>query len=363
MLTLTIIQALIQIGNIYIYRQILLTFSNRPTDTRVMPLTYLIMLMLTTFFINHFMNRKSDFLVSVIGSKTILQINALIYDKLLHVATYNKSSFSEGELVNYIQIDSEKFGDFLSDSPKTIIFPFQLVFYVTLLFQYFGPSFLFGLGCLIGMLFLLWCLQKKKLRLQKLYMKAKDERMKITTQTFNIIKTIKIYSWENAFIAKIKEKREEEIELLRQTNSLHVTINGVYWSGTILLSVVSISFYNFFGNTMDTANILTSILIFNNLADPLFVLPSFINGLFDSFVSLKRIEKFLFAEDNDNSQIEILPCDSPSAISISNCSFGIDKSTKPIKLLHDITLDIKKEKSSVSLVKSVLVNLVYLTQY
>lgn len=66
-------------------------------------------------------------------------------------------------------------------------------------------------------------------------MKAKDERMKIPTQTFNIIKTIKLYSWENAFIAKIKEKREEEIALLRQTNSLHVTINGVYWSGTIIL--------------------------------------------------------------------------------------------------------------------------------
>ena len=343
MLTLTIIQALIKIGNIYIYRHILLTFSSSPTDTPVMPLTYLIVLMLTTFFFNNFMNRRSDFLVSVIGSKTILQINALIYDKLLRVATYNKSSFSEGELVNYIQIDSEKFGEFLSDSPKTIIFPFQLVFYVTLLFQYFGPSFLFGLGCLIGMQFLLWCLQKKKLSLQKMYMKAKDERMKITTQTFNIIKTIKLYSWENAFIAKIKKKREEEIELLRQTNSLFATINGVYWSGTIILSVVSISFYNFFGNTMDTANILTSILIFNNLADPIFVLPSFINGLFDSFVSLKRIEKFLFAEDNDTSQVEILPSNSSSAISISNCSFGIDKTAaKPIKLLHDITLDIKK---------------------
>ena len=35
--------------------------------------------------------------------------------------------------------------------------------------------------------------------IQKEYMEAKDERMKTTAQTFNIIKTIKLYSWEKIF--------------------------------------------------------------------------------------------------------------------------------------------------------------------
>lgn len=343
MLTLTTIQSLFEILIIYLYRQILLTFQSNAKDQPILPLHYLIVLMLGSYFINNFLYRKSDFLIAIIGSKTILQINALIYDKLLKVATYNKGNYSEGELVNYIQIDSEKFGDFISDSPKTLIFPFQLIFYVYLLFQYFGPSFLFGFGCLLMMIFVLWCLQKKKLKLQKQYMKAKDERMKTTTQTFNIIKTIKLYSWDKAFIQKIQEKRDIEIELLRKTNRIHLIINGLYWSGTIILSVVSIGFYNFFGNQMDTANILTSLFIFNSLSDPLFVLPSFVNSLFESLISLRRIEKFLYSKDNDNTQVELLPKESPLAVSITNCSFGIDKSdTEQTPLLKDISLEIQK---------------------
>lgn len=343
MLTLTTIQSLIEIFNVYIYRQIILTFQNNQKDQPILPLKYLVVLMLSTYFINNFIYRKSDFLVALIGSKTILQINSLIYDKLLKVATYNKDSYSEGELVNYIQIDSEKFGDFISDSPKTIVFPFQMIFYIYLLFQYFGPTFLFGLGSLVLMLFLLWFLQKKKLKLQKMYMKAKDERMKVTTQTFNIIKTIKLYSWDKAFLKKIQEKRDREIKLLKEVNQIHVLINALYWSGTVILSVASIAVYNLFGYQMETANILTSIMIFNSLSEPLFVIPSFINSLFESLISLRRIEKFLYSKDNDSSQIELLPESSPLAVSISNCDFGIDKTEiEPSILLKNINLQINK---------------------
>ena len=74
---------------------------------------------------------------------------------------------------------------------------------------------------------------------------------------------------------------------------------------------------------MDTANMLTSIYIFDSLSDPLYLIPEFITGLTESFVSLKRIERFLGTKDNDNSQVEKLPNGEKTVISIDNVDFGI----------------------------------------
>ena len=118
------------------------------------------MLLFKIIFI--FLSRKCNFLVSFIGSKTVLQLNTLVCDKLLRTVTYNKNNYSEGELINYIENDSEKFGEFLADCHSTIIFTFQLCFYIYLLFKYFVHSFLFGFAGLIVMLIFIGYFQKSK---------------------------------------------------------------------------------------------------------------------------------------------------------------------------------------------------------
>ena len=48
------------------------------------------------------------FYVDVLGEISTVQLNCLIYDKLLKIACYNKGNFNEGQIVNLIQADSEK---------------------------------------------------------------------------------------------------------------------------------------------------------------------------------------------------------------------------------------------------------------
>ena len=122
-----------------------------------------------------------------------------------------------------------------------------------------------------------------------------------------------------------------------------IVLNLIYWGAYILLSLVSIITYNLFHEQMDTANMLTSIYIFDSLADPLYLIPEFITGLTESFVSLKRIERFLGTKDNDNSQVERIDT-SKNAVSIENIDFGIEKedSLEPIILLKNINLTVQK---------------------
>ena len=66
-------------------------------------------------------------------------------------------------------------------------------------------------------------------------MKAADIRMNLTTQIFNIIKTIKLYVWEKVFLTKIKEKRAVELDYM----------SWLFWSSHVFLSSFIFCYYYF----------------------------------------------------------------------------------------------------------------------
>lgn len=68
-----------------------------------------------------------------------------------------------------------------------------------------GLSFLLGLGAMLFMSVLNFFMGKRSIRLQKLYMKEKDKRIKITTEIFSSIKFVKVNAWEEYFYDKLNE--------------------------------------------------------------------------------------------------------------------------------------------------------------
>ena len=94
-------------------------------------------------------SRQIVFYVETLGKISTVQLNCLIYDKLLKIACYNKGNFNEGQIVNLVQDDSEKFGIFISSSPEVIILPFKLIYSVYILFSFFKESFIIGFALLM----------------------------------------------------------------------------------------------------------------------------------------------------------------------------------------------------------------------
>jgi hypothetical protein len=60
-------------------------------------------------------------------------------------------------------------------------------------------------------------------------MKATDERMNITSRVFDMIKIIKLYSWEKLFKKKINEKREKEIAISKKKLKVTTIITSINW--------------------------------------------------------------------------------------------------------------------------------------
>ena len=95
---------------------------------------------------------------TIFSFKLISQLDALVYDKLLRISPF--SNISEGSLVNFIQSDAESFGEFFTYTPATMVLPIQIMFFIYLLFTFFGFTFLFGLITLGLIFFIFASLQK-----------------------------------------------------------------------------------------------------------------------------------------------------------------------------------------------------------
>jgi ABC-type multidrug transport system fused ATPase/permease subunit len=228
-----------------------------------------------------------------------------------------------------------------------MVLPFQIIFFIYLLFSFFGVAFIFGLLSLIIILLISSCLQKIRTEYQKYVLEKKDRRMKTTTQAFQMIKIVKLYSWEDYFTKKITQERNEELKYFKKINTINVFINCIFWSTGPIMSFVSICAYNYFNEEMSLSNVLTGLFIFHTLADPLFLLPEYINGLSDSLLSLKRLEVFLSKKEYNPTELikNLYPkAEDKIAIEIDNMDFGIIKKREEF-VKEEYDESVEKEES------------------
>ena len=133
--------------SVIIFQELLLLFKNinisqteienRNWILKSLNLKQLVILMIINKISSILLNRQLMFLSDLLNNKTTSQLNLLIYDKLLKIATYNKNTFNEGQITNLMQKDSSQFGMFLSNSSFALTLPFSFIFSIYILFNCF----------------------------------------------------------------------------------------------------------------------------------------------------------------------------------------------------------------------------------
>ena len=258
-------------------------------------------LLLVCFLVYTFSLRCSETYTSIFSNKIIGQIDSLLYDKLLNISIF--ANISEGSLINFIQNDAETFGEYFSFTPAAFACPMQIIFYIYILFNYFGFAFIFGLLSLVLIIIIFYELQKIRAKYQKELLSKKDRRMKTSAQAFEMIKIIKLYSWEDYFLEKIKKERDEELIYFKKIQLMSSFIESIFWATSPVVSFVSILAYNFFNEPMPLSDLFTSLHIIYGMTEPLFFFPEYITGFLDSLISLKRLEAFLYSKEFNPSQL------------------------------------------------------------
>ena len=287
----------------------------------LLDIKYIGIILISLQFTKIFINLQNSLIQQKMSLKIKYQLNSLIFQKILKVSPSSFSQrTSQGKIVNFIQNDSYKISDLIKKCPQIIISPGKIIAYIYLLFNFFGTSFLFGIIAFIIMIIINLIIFQQYNIIEQQFLKAKDNRMKTTTETFENIKILKLYNWENKFKDKILEKRESEIRVGIKGLKYVITNITLFWFTPIIVSIVTIGCYMMAHETFTISTMLVGLAIFILIQEPIEDLPIIITSIIDTMIAMKRIEKFLKEKEINKNSIK--NCENEeNAIEIKNGYF------------------------------------------
>ena len=292
-----------------------------------------------------FLQNHSNFKSQILAIKAGNMLSALVYDKILRSSSVIAGNISEGQMINYLQVDIDHLGFIFFFAPMTFVVPIQLILNFYLLFKFFGYTFIFGLMIFLLLFFIAWFIQSLYILNQKNLLKNKDKRMKITSSLLHMLKILKLYVWEDEFFNRVDKERQQEIKSMRKIQNITLLSRFVHSSIPLFLSVGSIGIYTLIKGKMVLENLLASIEIFDSMTATLYRLPVFITALLNSLISLKRLEQFLDNRDFKTTSKEDINLKNKGIdIKLYNCNFGVvnEESNTSKILIHNLDLEIKK---------------------
>ena len=354
---LSAIQAGLDYFSVIITKMFIDYFDKTQTKEDSWPLWVLGLLFLGIHVVTTFLNLHTQMIQTNFGNRAGYELNCFIYNKILN---YAPSGFiqraNHGEIINFIQIDSMRLSFLVMLAPNACVAPMMIGAYIYLLFDFFGLTFIAGLIVLLIFLVSNYFIAKEFRKRQKLMMGKKDACMKVTTETLENIKILKLYNWENEFKNKILNARKIEMDYMSNRyviTNINQTIN---WLCPTLVSIVTIGFYQIFNDSFNISTMLIGLSIFSKLQGPVRMLPNIINQTLETTVSLKRIEDFLKQPDINNDLVKRGEYDEKGEYAIKidggNFSWGVKqkkksrwdlpgKKSKEIKNIKNLKKEIK----------------------
>ena len=256
--------------------------------------------------------------------------------------SFGRRNFTAGEMVNLMSVDAQKCHDIFVFLPLLWSGPFQIIVSFVALYLLMGWSVIAGFVFLLFLLPLNIFISNREKKYHSKQMKIKDDRSKLMNEILAGIKIIKMYAWEDSFLAKVTGYRNKELKQLRNSKLLLANTGFTISCAPFLVSIVTFAAYIYLaGNVLTAEKAFVSISLFNIMRFPLFILPNIVSSIVAYRISVKRITKFLKGEELDENDVKrILETDdSESAVKITNGNFSWDHE-KP--LLREINLDVLK---------------------
>lgn len=275
-------------------------------------------------------------------------LTSTIYKKALVLSNEAADMSSTGDIVNLMSVDVQRLQDLTQYCHLIWSGPFQILLCLVSLYKLLGRSMWIGVIILVIMMPLNSMLMRIQKKLQKVQMKNKDERSRLISEILNNIKSLKLYSWEAPYKAKLEHVRNDK-ELKNLTKM------GVYMALTsfqfnIVPFLVSCSTFAVFVYTekkpLTTDLVFPALALFNLLSFPLNVVPMVLTAFIEASVSVNRLYSFLTNEELQKDAVHHLPKAQKAgdvAIKISDDATFLWKRKPQYQVaLKNINLEVKK---------------------
>ena len=252
-------------------------------------------------FIRAIMLNHLEFHNVILSEKITNEMTSLLYEKILKGSTAtNLSNKGEGEKLNFIEVDAEEIGSLFYLGPFVLTAPFKIGISVYFLFKLLGYRFLYAIFALIILMLLILILQVVYVRNLEILLKYKDNRMKIVTFVFQMLKNIKLNGWDEEFIRRIKIKRDDELLYTKKNLNIEIMRFILISNMNLLLMIIALGLYVTSNDKLEISVLFTSFQLVNSMTFPIMLIPNFINTIFKDLLSIQRLQNYLFTEEHQD---------------------------------------------------------------
>ena len=227
-------------------------------------------------------------------------ITAMITDKILKVSVTNSAKYSEGAVINLVQVDINNIHFFAEKLVSIVKFitkgtiGFLLVIYMV----GWGSIAVLVLTVLVNIAYIF--VYKKRMQYQRELLDFKDERVSFLKSVLKNMEYIKLSALENFYCFKVYEKRMKEIGKLRGLAYLRGLGFFIEWTTPGFAQVIIYVYYIWFGrDSFDFAKFLGFMKVYSIIKTSIFLVNLFMNQFLDTLISFRRLDDFLNAEEMD----------------------------------------------------------------
>ncbi|XP_019724109.1 ATP-binding cassette sub-family C member 4 isoform X2 [Hippocampus comes] len=238
------------------------------------------------------------FNVQRVGMKIRVAMCHMIYKKALCLSYSAMGKTTTGQIVNLLSNDVNKFDDLTVFLHFLWVGPLQAAAVVGLLWLEIGPS------CLAGMVVLMFLMPTQTL-FGRLFSKFRsrtailtDSRIRTMNEVVSGIRIIKMYAWEKPFAALVSDVRRKEIYQIMMSSYLRGLNMSSFFCASKIIVFITFTLYVLLGNKISASRVFVTVSLYTavRLTVTLFF-PSAIEKLYESRVSIQRIQEFLLLEE------------------------------------------------------------------
>ncbi|CAD6259840.1 unnamed protein product [Miscanthus lutarioriparius] len=185
-------------------------------------------------------------------------------------------------------------------------------------------------------------LTRMQKRLQAKIMVAKDNRMKATTEVLRSMKILKLQAWDMKYLQKLETLRGEEYNWLWRSVRLSALTTFIFWGSPAFISSITFGSCILMGIPLTAGTVLSAVVTFRMLQDPIFTLPDLLSVFAQGKVSADRVAKYLEEEElNCDAVTQVPRNDTDYNVEIDHGIFSWElETTSPT--LTDVELKVKR---------------------
>ncbi|XP_068665787.1 putative ABC transporter C family member 15 [Aristolochia californica] len=269
----------------------------------------------------------------------------------LMVAIYRKTlsirygSMSSGKIINLLNVDVERIGDFFWYIHGIWLLPVQVSLALIILFRSLGGAAslaaLFTTALVMVSNIPLANLQES---LHSKIMEAKDSRVKATSETLKSMKILKLQSWETTYLNRLLKLRQIERFWLKRYLYTCSAIAFLFWASPTLVSVATFGVCIIVKVPLTSGVVLSALATFRILQEPIYNLPELISMIAQTKVSIYRVQGFLREEDQKRLAYNFTPNMSDVTVEIEVGEYAWETNFSSKKPAVKITKKLKIRK-------------------